>query len=46
MTGGIDRVDVAGTLRGFLEAELADDDPDREDLLTLADRLLAAQESA
>jgi DNA repair protein SbcD/Mre11 len=45
VTGGIDRVDVAGTLRGFLETELIDD-PDREDLLALADRLLAEQESA
>jgi exonuclease SbcD len=43
--GGIDRLDVAGTLRGFLETELADD-PDRDDLLALANRLLADRESA
>jgi exonuclease SbcD len=45
VTGGIDRVDVAGTLRGFLATELADD-PDREELLALADRLLAERETA
>ncbi|HEY6780449.1 MAG TPA: exonuclease subunit SbcD [Thermoleophilaceae bacterium] len=44
VTGGIDRLDVAGTLRGFLEAELAKDDPDRDDLLALAERLLAEQQ--
>jgi DNA repair protein SbcD/Mre11 len=44
VTGGMDRLDVAGTLRGFLQAELADD-PDREDLLALADRLLAEGEA-
>lgn len=45
VTGGVDRVDVAGTLRGFLAAELADD-PDRDDLLALANRLLAERETA
>jgi DNA repair protein SbcD/Mre11 len=45
VTGGIDRVDVAGTLRGYLDSELADD-PDRDDLLALADRLLADEEPA
>jgi exonuclease SbcD len=45
VTGGVDRLDVAGTLRGFLESELADD-PDRDELLALANRLLAERESA
>jgi exonuclease SbcD len=45
VTGGIDRLDVAGTLRGFLQTELVDD-PDRDELLALADRLLADQEVA
>lgn len=44
VTGRVDRLDVAGTVRGFLEAELARDDPDRDELLALADRLLAEQE--
>jgi exonuclease SbcD len=37
-----DRRDVAGTVRRFLAAEL-DGDPDREELLALADRLLQAR---
>ena len=44
VTGGVDRLDVGGTVRGFLDAELARDDPDRDELLALADRLLAEQE--
>ena len=44
VTGRVDRLDVAGTVRGFLEDELARDDPDRDELLALADRLLAERE--
>jgi exonuclease SbcD len=40
VTGEIERGDVGETVRGFLTGEL-EDDPDRDELLALADELLA-----
>ena len=42
---GFDRSDVAGTVRGYLQEQLADD-PDAEQVLALADELLASGELA
>lgn len=42
VTSGLEGMDTAQTLRGYLEDEL-DGDPDREDLLQLADDLLAEE---
>lgn len=40
---GFDRTDVAGTVRAYLQARLADD-PDAEAVIALADHLLASEE--
>jgi exonuclease SbcD len=42
---GFDRADVAGTVRSYLEARLADN-PDAKAVLALADELLASEELA
>jgi hypothetical protein len=42
---GFDRADVAGTVRSYLEARLADD-PDAKAVVALADELLAGEELA
>jgi len=42
---GFDRSDVAGTVRGYLHEQLTGD-PDAEQVLALADELLASEELA